>query len=115
MSDATTPLHSPATPNEAQQQARARAQQLARSFLTVFGREGSRTASQRLVIEHLERCAGDESNAYQFNGAKDGVALVAAGIHRDGAQSITRIIKRQISIATELKAETPKPAVKVKR
>lgn len=99
---------------EAQQKARIERQDTARAFAEVFGLPRRRTAAQLKVIGHLAVCAGDDGNAYRFNEAKDGIALVAAGIHRDGAKSVLRVIERQISIAADLKAPTPK-VVTVKR
>lgn len=106
---------SPPDPSEALQAARLRAQQLAGAFEIVFGQPKKRTDSQKLVIEHLAMCAGDDANSYRFNEAKDGLALIAAGIHRDGARSMLRIIDRQLSTAITLKASKPKEAVSVKR
>lgn len=97
--------------SEAVQQARAKAQRLATAFEAVFGQPRKRTAAQSLVSEHLAVCAGDDGNAYRFNEARDGVALIAAGLHRDGAKSILRVIERQLAIAArvrEPKRDKPK-------
>lgn len=100
-------------PTEGQQQARARAQQLANAFQAVFGQPRKRTAEQQRVLDHLATCAGDDCNAYQFNQARDGVALIAAGLHRDGAKSILRVIERQLLIASNVKpAKAEKPKVR---
>ena len=102
-------------PNEdALKKAKLRAHQLATDFASVFGQEKGRSPAQRNVLAHLAVCAGDDGNAYRFNEAKDGVALIAAGLHRDGAKSILRVIDRQLSIAAN--AAKPKPEKpKVKR
>lgn len=105
----------PSPQSENQQEARLRALQLAEAFEAVFGAPKKRTAQQKTVLEHLGVCAGDDSNSYCFNGAKDGVALIAAGVHRDGARSMLRIIERQVSRAAELRANRPKAAAQVKR
>ncbi len=108
MTDATKP-----DSNEAIQQARIKAQLLADSFVAVFGQEKGRNEHQRAVLDHLAMCAGDGGNAYRFNEAKDGIALVAAGIHRDGAQSMIRIIERQLLLASRRPTEKKaKPTTK---
>lgn len=88
-----------ATDTDAIRDAKFRAQQLAKDFESVFGQPPKRTAPQKNVLEHLALCASDDANSYRFHEAKDGIALVAAGIHRDGAKTIIRIIDRQLSIA----------------
>jgi hypothetical protein len=94
---------SDATKSDALQQARAKAQRTANAFESVFGQPRKRSAAQSHVIEHLAICAGDEGNAYRFNEARDGVALIAAGIHRDGAKSLLRVIERQLAIAARVR------------
>ena len=89
-------------------EAKARAHQLARDFEAVFGQPRKRTPAQGGVLGHLALCAGDDANSYRFNEAKDGVALIAAGLHRDGAKSILRVITRQLAIAA--KVREPKKA-----
>lgn len=100
--------------SEAISQARAKAQQLAQSFAEVFGQPRKRSGAQQSVLEHLWACAGDEQNSYRFHEAKDGIALIAAGIHRDGAKTLLRIIERQLSIAAKAD-KPPKPIPKIKR
>lgn len=95
-------------PSDATRQAQAKADRVSLAFAEVFGFEKKRTAAQKIVVEHLTVCAGDDGNAYRFNEAKDGVALIAAGIHRDGAQSLLKVIKRQLQFAG--KVGEPKPA-----
>ena len=90
-------------PSEAVAQARAKAERLATSFEAVFGQPKKRTAEQQAVLGHLEVCAGDDQNAYRFSDARDGISLIAAGIHRDGAKSLLRIIERQLAIAARKK------------
>lgn len=93
-------------------EARAHAARLAAAFVDVFGKEAGRRETQSMVLAHLAECASDEQNAYRFHEAKDGIALIAAGIHRDGANSMLRIIRRQLQIAENLgKPNQPKPAV----
>lgn len=89
-------------------EAKARAQRLANAFVAVFGQESRRTPEQTLVLGHLAACAGDEANSYQFNAARDGIALIAAGIHRDGAKSLLLVIQRQLALADKIFA--PKKA-----
>jgi hypothetical protein len=98
------------TESEATVQARARAERLAGAFREVFGYERERSTSQKLVLEHLSTCAGDDANSYRFNEAKDGLALIAAGVHRDGARSLLRIIERQLAISEKSGSKRPKPA-----
>lgn len=103
----------PATENDAIREAKIRAGQLAGDFESMFGQPSRRTAAQRNVLAHLAVCAGDDANSYRFNESKDGIALVAAGIHRDGAKSILKVIERQLSIASNAKrAKAPKPTTK---
>lgn len=96
--------------SEAVKQARARGQRLANAFAEVFGQPRGRTAQQRLVFEHLEACAGGDGNDYRLNDARDGIKVIVAGIHIDGAKSVLRIIGRQLHIAaTQGSGEKPKP------
>lgn len=107
---------SPPPPSESVQQIRAKAQQLATAFQTVFGQPGpKRSLSQRIVLEHLAVCAGDDANSYRFNDAKDGIALIAAGLHRDGARSLLRVIDRQLSIAAQSAQQIEKSKPETKR
>ena len=99
-------------PSDAVAQAKARTQRIANAFVAVFGKGDGRSAEQKLVLEHLETCAGDDGNSYRFNDARDGVALIAAGIHRDGARSILRIIERQCSLAEKPDKSVANPKTK---
>ena len=85
------------------------AARLAADFEAVFGQPRYRSASQRRVLEHLEECASDDSNSYQFRQGKDGVAIIAAGIHVDGAKSILQVIRRQVSLAAERNKQRKSP------
>lgn len=104
----------PATENDAINEAKIRSAQLHAQFESVFGQPGKRTAAQRNVLEHLEKCAGgddEDANAYSFRGAGDGLKCIAAGIHVDGARSVLRIISRQLKLAANAKkpkADKPK-------
>ena len=113
MNEKPTP---PAIDPTAQEQARAQRLQLARAFLQVFGNPRSRNTTQQLVISHLEKCANEGSAMFPFDDkAKDGIAIIAAGIHRDGAQTLLKVISRQIAAAEDIRTENPKPPVKTKR
>lgn len=101
--------------DDALAEAAARARQTADDFAAVFGVAGKRSEQQTRVLEYLRTFTGDSSNAFQFAAGGDGIAQIAAGIHRDGAQSNFRIIERQCSIAQRNKTEPPKTAVKVKK
>lgn len=101
------PLEPEPPKSDAVQQARAKAQRLAGAFEAVFGQPRKRSAAQDLVLSHFEVCAGDDSNSYRFNEARDGISLIAAGIHRDGAKSILRVIERQLSIAANVRVAKP--------
>jgi hypothetical protein len=96
-----SPPFAPPPPDDALAQTRARAQRLSGAFAEVFGRPRGRTAAQKLVLEHLAKCASEDGNAFRFANDFDGwkTALVAA--HLDGAQSMMRIILRQIMLASE--------------
>lgn len=97
--------------SEAAKQRQAKADRLHRSFAEVFGQPRNRSTSQKLVLEHLSVCAGDDGNDYRFGDAKDGIALIAAGVHRDGARSLLRVIERQLELAAEAsRPKKPKPA-----
>lgn len=104
----------PALATDAAQIAHARAQQLADDFEAVFGQPERRTESQQRVYAHLSECASDAGNSYDFLGAKDGITLVAAGIHRDGARSVLRVIDRKLNLALASR-EKPKAKPVVKR
>jgi len=47
------------------------------------------------------QAAGDAENSYQFNTAKDGLALIAAGIHRDGAKSLLQVVRLHLRNAAK--------------
>jgi hypothetical protein len=98
----------PARP-DALAEAKARSQRLANAFVSVFGQERGRTPEQKLVVDHLATCAGEDGNSYQFQNAKDGISLIAAGIHRDGAKSLLLVIRRQLAIATKIFAPKKEP------
>ncbi len=89
-------------------QAKLRAQRLANAFQSVLGQPKSRSEAQALVIAHLSKCASDDKNSYAFGAARDGIAIIGAGIHMDGAKSILRVIDRQLAIAAN--AAPPKAA-----
>jgi hypothetical protein len=100
-------------PSEALQESRLRQALLANAFAQVFGQGTRRSQAQTLVLGHLAVCAGDDGNSYRFGDAKDGLALVAAGIHRDGARSILRVIERQVELAAKVaKPSLEKPKTK---
>lgn len=112
MKDATPPELSAEAAERAAHNAR-----LALAFEAVFGQATKRTPQQQLVFDHL-RAGGnddDEANSFDFKSSADGIALIAAGIHRDGAKSILRIVNRQLSKARALKSTTPKTKPTVKR
>lgn len=101
--------------SEAQEQAKLRAQQLAAAFETVIGQPRTRTPEQKLVLEHLEKCSGngDEGNCFSFASPFDGFKTALAAAHIDGAKSVLRIIRRQLSISANVKAPKPdKPKVR---
>lgn len=95
--------------SEAVLQAQARATRLAAAFAEVFGQPKSRTPAQQSVLAHLALCAGDDGNSYRFHEARDGLALVAAGIHRDGAKSLILVINRQVEIASRVREPRKAP------
>ena len=96
---------------EAIAEARLRSARLAADFATVFGVGSKRTSAQASVLDHLYKCAGEDGNSYQF-GKTDGLSAIGAGIHRDGARSVLRVIDRQLLIATRQRAAKPKKTVK---
>ena len=102
-------------PSGGQQRARDKAQLLATAFEVVFGQPRKRTASQQLVLEHLAQQAGEDSPSYQFNTHRDGLSIIAAGIHRDGAKLMLLVVDRQLAIALknrQPRAAKPKAIVK---
>ena len=86
--------------------------QLANAFQSVFGSGKLRNVDQKLVLDHLKHQAGEGTNSFQFQGA-DGIAMIASGIHRDGAKSILLTIERQLQIAANEKPK--KEPTKTKR
>ena len=109
-------LEPDATKSEALEQARAKHHRVAAAFEAVFGQPRRRSDAQQIVFDELTRGGEDDSsNSYRFDGSsKDGLALIAAGIHRDGAKTIIRIINRQLAIAAKVKVAKPAPT-KTKR
>ena len=107
MSEPTPP------PSEAQQQAEIKKHARARDFKAVFGLKGKRTDAQQRVLDYLEG-GGDDANSYDFNSNRDGMAILWAGVHRDGAKSIIRIINRNLSIAENM-GTPPKVKPTIKR
>ncbi len=101
-------------PSDAQLQAEATKRSRANDFKKTFGFGPSRTEEQARTLAYLESCADEEKNSYEFNSPKDGLSLIAAGIHRDGAKSILRIIHRNLSYADQ-QAPTPKVKAASKR
>lgn len=63
-----------------------------------------------MVYDHL--ALDDNHNSYEFAGHRDGISIIAAGIHRDGAKSLVRIIDRQLKIAAVVREEKTKPKAK---
>lgn len=94
------------------QQSEIEQQRVASDFAAVFGQPRTRTSSQMRVLAHLAKHAADSGNSYDFNSPKDGISIIAAGIHRDGAKSVLRVIERQLSIAANVRpAKVEKPKV----
>jgi len=85
---------------------------IANSFAQLFGIPGKRSEAQTVVLNHLQKCAGDDGNSYRFGDAKDGIALIAAGIHRDGAQSLLKVIHRQVDLSQKVREPKPQPITK---
>jgi hypothetical protein len=97
-----------------QEQVKAEKLRIARAFLEVFGSSKRRTSSQKLVLAHLSKDLDpEETNAFRFGGT-DGISLIASGIHRDGAQTVLRMINRNVRDAEDesFQQEKPKPTVK---
>lgn len=99
-------------PSEAKQQAEATKAARAADFREVFGGK-QKTPAQIRVLEYLETFGDDERNSFDFRAPKDGLSIIAAGIHLDGAKSIIRVIKRNLSHADTVKK--PKVKAQVKR
>ena len=97
--------------SEAKLQAEAAKAARAADFREVFGGK-QKTPAQQRVLEYLESFGDDGSNSYSFHGT-DGISIIAAGIHRDGAKSIIRVIHRNLSYADTVK--TPKVKAQSKR
>ena len=105
-------MKSPQEPSDAIVKAEARKVRLATAFKNVFGQERARTEDQKIVMEHLKHQAAEGTNSFQFQGA-DGIAIIASGIHRDGAKSQILTIDRQLFIAANLgKPKKAKPETK---
>jgi RNase P protein component len=80
----------------------------AEDFETVFGQPRRRSDPQRRVWEYLESVAGDAENSYQFHKATDGLAIIAAGLHRDGAKSLLQVIRLHLRNAAKRGFSTTK-------
>lgn len=102
----------PATPPEAVQQARLAKQRLCNAYKELFGVEGQRTEAQRLVYDDLNLGIGEDDETYRFQDKRDGIAIIASGLRRDGAQSIMRLIRQRLKHAES--EPTPKKRI-VKR
>ena len=85
---------------------------IANYFVQVFGQYGHRTEAQNAVLAHIEKHAGEEGNSYRFHDAKDGIAIIASGIHRDGAKSVLKLINRQLELANKQQEPKPQPIIK---
>lgn len=97
--------------SETRDQSDIEKQRVASDFAAVFGQPRTRTSAQSRVLAHLAKHASDGGNSYDFNSPKDGISIIAAGIHRDGAKSVLRVIDRQLQIASNVKppkVEKPK-------
>ena len=107
-------LNTPLTSELPESLANTRVEQgrIANAFAQVFGHDGTRSEAQSIVLEHLEKCSGDDGNSYRFNEVKDGIALIAAGIHRDGAKSVLKIIHRQLDLSLKVREPKPQPIIK---
>ncbi len=99
----------PPQANDAILQAQAERARLARAFAEVFGTGRSRSESQSLVLAHLEKDASDDSNAFSFTGATDGIGTALAAAFKDGAQSRIRIINRQLKASEQETFQKIKP------
>lgn len=98
--------------SEGRDQSEIETQRLAADFAEVLGQPRTRTEAQSRVVAHLAKHASDSGNSYDFNSPKDGISIIAAGIHRDGAKSVLRVIERQLSIAANVRpAKVAKPKV----
>lgn len=102
----------PKEQSEAVLEARRKAAELAAAFLLVFGAGQRRSKEQKLVLDHLALCAGEDGNPYRAPDSRDGIRVLIDGIHQHGAQTSLRIIERQLSIATQKTAKAAKPIVK---
>jgi hypothetical protein len=80
----------------------------AEDFESVFGQEKRRTPVQARVWAHLEVMACDAENSYQFGKAGDGISIIAAGLHRDGAKSLLQVIRLQLRNAAKRGFSTTK-------
>lgn len=97
-----------APPSEAKAQIEATKRARAADFREVFGGK-QKTPAQIRVLEYLESFGDDGKNSFDFRTKSDGLSIIAAGIHLDGAKSVLRVIHRNLSYADNLK-----PAPKVK-
>lgn len=89
----------PAPPPDAQQQARLAKQRLCNAYKEVFGLDTTRTDAQRLVYDDLNLGIGEDDETYRFQDKRDGIAIIASGLRRDGAQSIMRLIRQRLKHA----------------
>lgn len=103
-----------APPSEALIQARLKKQRLANAYEVVFGQERRRSAEQKMVFADLSIGIGEDDETYKFQGHRDGIAIIASGLRRDGAQSIIRLIRIRLKDAGE-PVEKPKRTGVVKK
>ncbi len=89
---------------------------MAEAYEAVFGQEKKRSEAQKMVLADLMiGCDESINSSYRFEpGALDGIAIIAQGLHRDGAKAILRLINTRLSEAVTLR-KTPKQPAVVKR
>lgn len=85
-----------------------KAKRLALAFQSVFGQASRRSSDQRLVLEHIRKCSGQDSPIFLAD--KEGRFDPIRAAHIDGARTQFLIIERQLELAR--KEEKTKPSVK---
>jgi len=75
----------------------SKAKRLALAFQSVFGQPGRRSSDQKLVLEHIRKCAGQDTPIFLCD--KEGRFDPIRAAHIDGARTQYLIIERQLELA----------------
>lgn len=88
----------------------SKAKRLALAFQSVFGQSARRSSDQRLVLEHIRKCSGQDGPIFVVD--KEGRFDPLRAAHIDGARTQYLIIERQLELARRDDEQKPKPKAK---